>query len=255
MGSLIRCHKKKARQPYYIEGIYTNIYTIEELCYFLSHNLYLVDYTIMDERLCEWISKELGLSELATGLRDLMEQHAGIEHFVMQILSYASIYTAAELAKIQQVLEKLKNQKAVEKKKMKADSLLAGGAVSQAIRIYKSILLEEPDETLERKFYGYVYANLGAAYGRMFLYQEAAKMYFQAFQICEKTYMLQAYLYACRNCLTAEEYQKLLMKNEVYLKLDEQTMMEIQDVKEQDFGILDSSIIEEWKDTYRKIAF
>ena len=255
MGSLIRCHKKKARQPYYVEGIHKNIFTIEELCYFLSHNLYLVDYTIMDERLCDWISKELELFELAKDLKRLLEERAGVETFVMQVLSYGSIYTTAELAKIQQVLEKLKNQKAVEKKKLKADTLLANGSISQAIRIYKSILSEEKDESVERKFYGHVYANLGAAYGRMFLYQEAAKMYLQAFQICEKTYMLQAYLYACRNCLTAEEYQKLLMKNEVYLKLDEQIVMEIQDVKEQDLGSLDSSVIEEWKDTYRKIAF
>ena len=36
-------------------------------------------------------------------------------------------YTAAELAKVQQVLEKLKNQKAVEKRKMKADNLLENG--------------------------------------------------------------------------------------------------------------------------------
>ena len=255
MGSLIRCHKKKARQPYYVEGIHKNIFTIEELCYFLSHNLYLVDYTIMDERLCNWIFEELKLSELAKSLSRLIEESAGVETFVMQVLSYGSIYTTGELAKIQQVLEKLKNQKTVEKKKLKADSLLSNGSISQAIRIYKAILSEEEDESVERKFYGYVYANLGAAYGRMFLYQEAAKMYLQAFQICEKTYMLQAYLYACRNCLTAEEYQKLLMKNEVYLKLDEQTMMEMQDVKEQDFGSLDSSVIEEWKDTYRKIAF
>ncbi len=255
MGSFILCHKKKARQPYYIARIHTGIYTLEELCYFLSHNLYLIDYTIMNEQLCDWLSKELELDELTKRLKELMEQHAGVEQFVMHILSYASIYTTAELAKLQQVLEKLKNQKAVEKKKMKADNLLENGAVAQAIRIYKSILSEEPDESVEKKFYGYVYANLGAAYGRMFLYKEAAKMYLAAFQICEQTFMLKAYLYACRNYMPAEEYQNLLMKSEVHLKLDGETVMEIQDVKEQYQSGSNEELLEQWKESYRKIAF
>ena len=49
MGSLILCYKKKAKQPYEITRIHRKIYTIEELCYYLCNNLYLIDYTIMNE--------------------------------------------------------------------------------------------------------------------------------------------------------------------------------------------------------------
>ena len=55
MGSLILCHKKKASQPYKITRIHRKIYTIEELCYYLCNNLYLIDYTIMNEKICEWL--------------------------------------------------------------------------------------------------------------------------------------------------------------------------------------------------------
>ena len=44
MGSLILCYKKKAKQPYEITRIHRKIYTIEELCYYLCNNLYLIDY-------------------------------------------------------------------------------------------------------------------------------------------------------------------------------------------------------------------
>ena len=43
MSGYILCQVKKAEKPFYIENISTNIYSIEELCYYLYNNLYLVD--------------------------------------------------------------------------------------------------------------------------------------------------------------------------------------------------------------------
>ena len=43
------CQVRKAEHPYYIESISTNIYTIEELCFYLQQNIYLVDSSIMNE--------------------------------------------------------------------------------------------------------------------------------------------------------------------------------------------------------------
>lgn len=253
MGSFILCHKKKAAQPYHIARIHCKIYTLEELCYFLSNHLYLIDYAIMNQQLCDWIAEELELTSLADSLRAIVNEHGSMEQFVMKILAYASIYTAGELSAIEQVLERLKNQKVVEKKKLMADNLLENGAIRQAIGIYKSILYGEPDESVEKKFYGNVYANLGAAYGRLFLYREAAKMYEAAFQICEQTFMLKAYLYASRQYMKPEEYQNFLAKSEVYRKLDEEIASEIR--KETSNIYPDEELLEQWKEEYRKIAF
>ena len=51
MSGYILCQTKKAEIPYYIENISTNVYSLEELCYYFYHNLYLVDETILNERL------------------------------------------------------------------------------------------------------------------------------------------------------------------------------------------------------------
>ena len=45
MGSLILCHKKRAKRPFEISRVHMRIYTIEELCYYICNNLYLIDYT------------------------------------------------------------------------------------------------------------------------------------------------------------------------------------------------------------------
>ena len=64
MSGYILCQLKRAKMPYYIENISTNIYSIEELCYYFYHNIYLLDETILNEHLCDWLRKELGLEKL-----------------------------------------------------------------------------------------------------------------------------------------------------------------------------------------------
>ena len=49
MGSLILCHKKRAKRPFEISRVHMRIYTIEELCYYICNNLYLIDYTIVND--------------------------------------------------------------------------------------------------------------------------------------------------------------------------------------------------------------
>ena len=154
MGSIILCHKKKARNAYEISRIQRRIYTMEELCYYMCNHLYLIDYTIMNQKLCDWLEEELELKELADNLRQTIAQNGSAEQFVVTILAHSSIYTTAELKQIQDILEKLKNQKPIEKQKYKADNLLESGAVNQAILIYQSIVQDEVDESVDKKFYG-----------------------------------------------------------------------------------------------------
>ncbi len=254
MGSIILCHKKKARQAYEISQVHRRIYTIEELCFYLCNHLYLIDYTIMNSRLCDWLEEELGLSELAEILRQSLNQNGSPEQFAMTILAHSSIYTTAELNQIQSVLNKLKNQKPIEKQKYKADNLLESGAVKQAILIYQSIVDDESDDSVDKKFYGRVYACLGSAYGRLFLYEEAAKMYEAAFQICEEEAMLKAYIYACRQYMPREEYKRLLEKSQVYQSVEIRLQEEIAGIDQNMKFSLEEDTLEQWKEQYRRMG-
>lgn len=254
MGSIILCHKKKARQAYEISQVHRRIYTIEELCFYLCNHLYLIDYTIMNSRLCDWLEEELELSELAEILRQSLNQNGSPEQFAMTILAHSSIYTTAELNQIQSVLNKLKNQKPIEKQKYKADNLLESGAVKQAILIYQSIVHGESDDSVDKKFYGRVYACLGSAYGRLFLYEEAAKMYEAAFQICEEEAMLKAYIYACRQYMPREEYKRLLERSQVYQSVEIRLQEEIAEIDQNMKFSLEEDTLEQWKEQYRRMG-
>lgn len=252
MGSLILCHNKHARHPYQITRIHCKVYTIEELCYYLCNNLYLIDYTIMNEQLCLWLGEELELQDLSAQLLDVIRMKGSIEKFVLTILSNSKMYADTEMIRIQNVLERLKNQKDIERQKYKGDNLLESGEMEEAILVYQSILNGEKDETVDKNFYGRIYASMGAAYGRLFLYQEAARMYNQAYEICRDPELLKPYLYASNRYMSLEEYHILLTKNEDYFAINAQMHQECKEIEKNTHIIPSAELLEKWKYQYRR---
>ena len=71
MGELILCSHPIAAMPYYIDNISLNVYSLEELCYYIENHLYLIEADFMSEELCLWIGQELDEKDLAQSLRKL----------------------------------------------------------------------------------------------------------------------------------------------------------------------------------------
>lgn len=252
MGNLILCHDRHATHPYEITRIHSRIYTIEELCYYLCNNLYLIDYTIMNPQLCEWLEEELGMDRLAAELKDVLRLHGSVEKFVLTILKSSKIYREPEMIRIQNVLEHLKNQKDIERQKYKGDNLLESGEVEEAILVYQEILNQEKDETVDEKFYGRIYAGLGSAYGRLFLYQEAARMYDRAYQICQDKTLIKPYLYASYKYMSLEEYHILITKQDDYMEINAQMRREIDEIKKSIPEECGPELVEKWKRQHRR---
>ena len=61
MGELILCNHALASLPYYLEAVSLNLYSLEELSYYIEHNLYLLDTDFMCYELCGWVERELGM--------------------------------------------------------------------------------------------------------------------------------------------------------------------------------------------------
>ena len=251
MGSLILCHKKRAKRPYEISRIHMRIYTIEELCYYICNNLYLIDHMIMNRRLCDWLEDELELGKIAEALRRELDQNAPLSEFVLTILRGSVIYAPLEITKIQNLLEQLQNQKEVEKAKYKADTLLKAGEYASAVLVYQSVINKEWDESVPKTFYGRIYGGLGTAYGCQFLYEEAAAMYKEAYQICEEADMLKAYLYCCQRYLPEEEYVKMLSGNSIFLSMSSLVRDEVQAVKKEVNMDVEEEMLRTWKKEYR----
>ena len=82
MSSLILCNTVKASNPYNFRLTDTNIYTIEELCYYIYNNIYIITEEIFDEEwgirqsftlLCECGGEIAVLSDI-TSIRERAEE-------------------------------------------------------------------------------------------------------------------------------------------------------------------------------------
>ena len=100
---------------------------------------------------------------------------------------------------------------------------------------------------------GRVYASLGAAYGRRFLYEEAAKVYLEAYRICGDMELLRTYLYCCYKALPGDQYVKMLSGNSVFLNMDSAMKEEIREIQRGIDIDIPEELFEQWRKEYRRI--
>ena len=96
MGELLLCNEAIAAMPYYIEGVSINVYSIEELNYYIINNIYLLDDDFMSLELCTWIENHAHLPKLAMHLRTIISTNGRLSAFVTELLEYSGYCTKQE---------------------------------------------------------------------------------------------------------------------------------------------------------------
>lgn len=162
------CQVKKARHPYFIESISTNIFTIEELCFYLEKNIYLLDQTIINEKLLDWIRDELGLVRLYRKLYEQLENEETIGNFILPIFKEIGYLSHDEFRELQEKIRTIEIQPEDLRRKIKADYLVEYHMYNNAIQEYSTLLKKRNPGKMGVQFYAAVYANLASAYARLF---------------------------------------------------------------------------------------
>ncbi len=182
MGELLLCSEPMAAMPYYLEDVGLNIYSLEELSYYILHNLYLLDRSFMSEELCSWIEKELGEAELSCKLGERIQTNARLSVFLTDLLEWCGYCTKAEITQITQTIEELESKSHMERGKLKADRLMEKEQYLLAVYEYRELLDASEAENASAHLTGAIWHNLGAAYAGMFLFDEAVSCYEKAYQ-------------------------------------------------------------------------
>lgn len=188
MGRLILCYAKKANKPYFVKTMNLNLYTLEELCYFLYDNLYWIDETVINNELSDWILKELQLIELN---EELKLNRGSVKNFVMIILKYAGYVSTKDMDDAGRLLLELDEQSDVDKTLGRAEHLLQCRLYMEAILEYKQLSSVKDSKQLEK-----IYNNMGVAYAGLFLYKEAAKCFQHAYMINKAPVIYKHFTYA-----------------------------------------------------------
>lgn len=179
MGELLLCSRELASVPYYIETVSLHVYSLEELCYYIKQNTWLLEPSFMEEELCSWIRTELKLPLLADRLQKLLREGGGLAEFVGVLAAGCSYLTADELQRIQQELSSFENKSEVECAKLRADRLLERKKYAAGLMGYRRLL---PHPEVNGMLEGDIWHNMGTAYAGLFLFAEAADCYGKAYE-------------------------------------------------------------------------
>ena len=78
MGRVYLCLGQNAELPYYFEKAKVHIWNIEELCYFIRENAWIMEPELLTKELIDWVAQQCGLPKLAVLLNDSL--HARLSH-------------------------------------------------------------------------------------------------------------------------------------------------------------------------------
>lgn len=199
---------KVASTPFYFEKVYVNIYTMEELCYVLYENAFLIDKDILNRSLVEWIDKECGLTDLARNLYMMVNTNALPGAFVGTILEYVGYYNADEIEKVESILKMNVSMNVFEKWKAKADFLYENKHYYLALKEYERVLSSIEDDDTE--LISRIYNNMGVTCMALCLYDSAVEYFKKAYGINNDATAFKHLLAAERLRLPENEYIKLI---------------------------------------------
>ncbi|MDO4323304.1 MAG: hypothetical protein Q4C61_12325 [Lachnospiraceae bacterium] len=253
------CLLGQAEKPYYIENIRTGIYSLEELCFYLYNNICLIDESIINEGLCDWIRDELKLGKLYRQLYEQLEKKDGAAFFVLPIFREAGYLTHQEMREFQEKLTKLEVQSEDMKQKLRGDYLVKEKMFARAIWEYRQILGRKNPGKLGTQFYAAVLNNMGAAYAGLFQFERAADCFWESYGLMQTKETFRKYISTLPLFLSEEAYQQKLkeLRADSYLvqKIQEYNakvctqqpfLAELERMKQRDA----SEVVEELKEEY-----
>lgn len=274
MGKLILCSGERTARPYVFPRTGIRIYSIEELCYYLYHNVYLIEESLFTDSLLDWIGTELKLAERAAKLKTIKEKNADLKTLVTVVLCSCDYYGEKEILDFLKILDRVNGMPRIKRKFMKASELLKDHQYTEAINEYNQILNMEEASELSASDYGEILHNKAVATALNNSITEAADLFRQAYEYNHSEESLRQFLYAVKlsggdiDAIAEEYHVDEALKNEVIYLLEQireeakenQSMEEIQRLKQYkregrmaEFYRLAEEVLERWKTSVRKV--
>lgn len=183
MSGLLLCSSRRGNTSYVIEENKIEICSLEELCFYLYQNVYRITEDFFTEDLILYLAEELDQKTLAEKLLTLKRAKADFLSLILAVCEAANYYTRTELDRMKEELSDFAKSDKMERLKVLADSCMRKKRYVQALKEYGRILDVKEKEGYGEAFEGKIYHNMGTAYARMLLYQEAEECFKRAWEL------------------------------------------------------------------------
>lgn len=107
---------KVADKPYTMPYHAGQVYSIEELCYYIYNHIYTINEDFFQPALPVWLAEELDMSVLSVKLNYMIEEKHGMKDLVVAVLCSCDYYKEEEIRRIVDILDEITNLPIYKKK-------------------------------------------------------------------------------------------------------------------------------------------
>ena len=194
----------RTERPFYVSSISVNLYSVEELLYFLHKYPALIDDGIRSPELTRWLASEFGLGDTAVRMDRGLRLGKTDGDFLLPLFRDTGYLSSAELRRYTGVLDALGKAPWPERLMKKADALMRNGRYQQAVAA--TYQAEESAPGADPDFLASLYCGRGAALMQLMAMEEAAAAYEKAYRLSPSEERLKVLLCALRITKTEEAY-------------------------------------------------
>lgn len=219
MGKLILCSGNRTDRPYVITATGTRIYSIEELCYYIGENIYLLDKEMFSDSLIDWIDMELGLGDTAEKLRRVYRGKSDLKTMVTIVLCSADYFTEKEIKDILYNIDKMDMMKPIKRKCLKAMYFLKKNQYTEAMAEYERVLSSKDAVSITPEDYGDILHNMAVASAFTSGLKETIELFRQSYERNQREETLRQYLLAILISGNMELYEEKVREYQVNTNL------------------------------------
>lgn len=182
MRGLLLCGKT-AKNPLYISDVDLNIYSMEELNYYMYNNVYMISPDFFNDKLMDFIVNEMGLEKVGKKLKDQMYREESYIEMIKTILDGSYYYSDREKAEVVKVLAELEHKTPVQRIKLRADVMAERGRYRSALAMYRECVGRKDSGKADSEMVAMAWNNMGVIYSKLFMSDEAINCFKMACDI------------------------------------------------------------------------
>lgn len=194
MARVILCETKPAKTSYIFPNTKIEVFSYEELCYYVYNNMALISEEYIGVPMLSWIRNELELPELSDKLMSIKEkENTDLTDLLTTILTFREYYSIPEVKEFILKMERMKNLSAPQHRKMQGDGFLRYHKYLKALAIYDEILEQYPD-IRNAELLSAIYHNRAVALANNFELQAAMDSYLKSYELTGNKTSIYEYL-------------------------------------------------------------
>ena len=195
MGKFILCEGPLAKNPYHFNLTNTNVYSLEELGYYLYHNIYTISLKDFGQEFFEWVKNDLNREDLVEKWTAILNKSQDIKDIVISILCATDYFSKLEVESMVKTIDMINGLSPIGKKKIKADNYLRYQDYDHAAKEYEEIIYQDAANEFSAHEFGNILHNLAVAHIQLKALERAEKEFKEAYSLNKNEESLKEYLF------------------------------------------------------------